>query len=339
MTDGSSLDRWRERAVSLQQGVAQAVVGQTHAIRLTTMALFAGGHVLLEGNVGVGKTTLLRAFARAIGGGFERIEGTVDLMPSDLIYHAYIDAEGRPRVEPGPLLHHGQDLAVFFFNEINRARPQVQSLLLRVMAERSVRAFNRDSALPHVSVFADRNRVEREETFELAAAARDRFMIEVSIDAPLDDELRWQLASDPQFHDTDQLLEQVPPGLLDFRALRDCAAAIQRSVRASDALRSYALALWDTLNRPAHHGLALQDADPERLLLAGASPRAVAMLIRMGRTCAWLDGRDYLIPEDLRESWHEVMTHRLVLDPVFELRRNELVPRLLAKVLDRVAAP
>jgi MoxR-like ATPase len=339
MTDGSSLDRWRERAVSLQQGVARAVVGQAHAIRLTTMALFAGGHVLLEGNVGVGKTTLLRAFARAIGGGFERVEGTVDLMPSDLIYHAYIDTEGRPRIEPGPLLHHGQDLAVFFFNEINRARPQVQSLLLRVMAERSVRAFNRDSALPHVSVFADRNRVEREETFELAAAARDRFMIEVSIDAPLDDELRWQLASDPQFHDTDQLLEQVPPGLLDFRGLRDCAAAIQRSVRASDALRSYALALWDTLNRPARHGLALEDADPERLLLAGASPRAVAMLIRMGRTCAWLDGRDYLIPEDLRGSWHEVMTHRLVLDPVFELRRNDLVPRLLARVLDRVAAP
>jgi MoxR-like ATPase len=345
MTDLSDLDRWRQRASELQQAVAQVVVGQTRAIRLTTMALFAGGHVLLEGNVGVGKTTLLRAFARAIGGGFERIEGTVDLMPNDLIYHAYIDAEGRPRVEPGPLLHHGQDLAVFFFNEINRARPQVQSLLLRVMAERSARAFNRDSPLPHVSVFADRNRVEREETFELAAAARDRFMIEVSIDAPLDEDLRWQLASEPRFYDTDQLLEHVAPGLLDFRALRDCAAAIQRSVRASEALRRYALALWDTLNRPAQYGLSLEDAeagagaDVGRLLLAGPSPRAVAMLIRMARTCAWLDGRDYLTPEDLREPWHEVMTHRLVLDPVFELRRGELVPRLLAKVLDRVAAP
>jgi MoxR-like ATPase len=343
MSNLSDLDRWRERASALQQGVAQVVVGQTRAIRLTTMALFAGGHVLLEGNVGVGKTTLLRAFARAIGGGFERIEGTVDLMPNDLIYHAYIDPEGRPRVEPGPLLHHGQDLAVFFFNEINRARPQVQSLLLRVMAERSVRAFNRDSALPHVSVFADRNRVEREETFELAAAARDRFMIEVSIDAPADDDLRWQLASEPQFYDTDRLLERVAPGLLDFRALRDCAAAIQRSVGASEALRRYALTLWDTLNRPAHYGVVLEDvdagADVGRLLLAGPSPRAVAMLIRMARTCAWLDGRDYLVPEDLREPWHEVMTHRLVLDPVFELRRSELVPSLLAKVLDRVAAP
>jgi len=251
MNDPTNFDRWRERALALEASVGQAVVGQARAIRLTTMALLAGGHVLLEGNVGVGKTLLLRAFARAIGGGFERIEGTVDLMPNDLIYHAYIDAEGRPRVEPGPLLHHGADLAVFFFNEINRARPQVQSLLLRVMAERSVRAFNRDSALPFVTVFADRNRVEREETFELAVAARDRFMIEVSVDAPVDDDLRWRLISEPQFHDPNQLLEQVPRGAFDFRALRESAQAIQRSVRASDALRRYALALWDTLNRPA----------------------------------------------------------------------------------------
>jgi MoxR-like ATPase len=339
MTDLTQFDRWRQLAVALQAGVSQAVIGQERAIRLTSMALLAGGHVLLEGNVGVGKTTLLRAFARAIGGRFERIEGTVDLMPNDLIYHAYIDAEGRPRIEPGPLLTHGQDLAVFFFNEINRARPQVQSLLLRVMAERSVRAFNRDSALPFVTVFADRNRVEREETFELAAAARDRFMIEVPVEAPLDEDLRWQLINEPQFHDADELLERVPRGLLDFHALRQCAQAIQRSVRASDALRRYALALWDTLNRPAAHGLVLEGVDVARLLLAGPSPRAVSMLLRMARVRAWLDGRDYLVPEDLRDPWHEVMTHRLALDPVFELRRAELVPRLLARVLDRVPAP
>jgi MoxR-like ATPase len=339
MSDLTHLDRWRERAFALEAGVAQAVIGQARAIRLTTMALLAGGHVLLEGNVGVGKTTLLRAFARAIGGGFERIEGTVDLMPSDLIYHAYIDAEGRPRIEPGPLLHHGSDLAVFFFNEINRARPQVQSLLLRVMAERSVRAFNRDSSLPFVSVFADRNRVEREETFDLAVAARDRFMIEVSVDAPAQEDLRWRLISEPQFHDADQLLEQVPRGLLDFRSLREGAQAIQRSVRASDALRRYALALWDVVSRPAAHGLTLEGTDVGRLLLAGPSPRGLSMLIRMARVRAWLNGRDYLTPEDLRDTWHEVMTHRLALDPVFELRRAELVPRLLAGVLDRVAAP
>ncbi|HEX4598931.1 MAG TPA: MoxR family ATPase [Burkholderiaceae bacterium] len=339
MNDPTHLDHWRERAFALQAGVAQAIVGQTRAIRLTTMALLAGGHVLFEGNVGVGKTTLLRAFARAIGGGFERIEGTVDLMPNDLIYHAYIDADGRPRIEAGPLLHHGSDLGVFFFNEINRARPQVQSVLLRVMAERSVRAFNRDHALPFVNVFADRNRVEREETFELAVAARDRFMIEVSVEAPVDEDLRWRLISEPQFHDADQLLEQVPRGLLDFRSLREGAQAIQRSVRASESLRRYALALWDALNRPSAHGLAPEGADIARMLLAGPSPRGLSMLLRMARVGAWLTGRDYLTPEDLRDPWHEVMTHRLALDPVYELRRGELVPRLLAQVLDRVAAP
>jgi MoxR-like ATPase len=99
---------------------------------------------------------------------YARTEGTIDLMPNDLIYYTYISAEGRPAVERGPLIEHGEDLAIFFFNEINRARPQVHSLLLRVMAERSVSAFNRDWRFPHLLVFADRNRVEREETFEIA---------------------------------------------------------------------------------------------------------------------------------------------------------------------------
>jgi MoxR-like ATPase len=77
--------------------------------------------VLLEGDVGVGKTTVLRAFARAVGGDFERVEGTVDLMPNDLVYHTYVDSDGKPRIEPGPLLRHGERLTTFFFNEINRA--------------------------------------------------------------------------------------------------------------------------------------------------------------------------------------------------------------------------
>ncbi len=339
MPEPTDLERWRERALDLQREVGNAVVGQGRAIRLIAMALFAGGHVLLEGNVGVGKTTLLRAFARAIGGGFERIEGTVDLMPNDLVYHAYIDQDGRPRVEPGPILRHGETLAVFFFNEINRARPQVQALLLRVMAERDVQAFSRAHPLPFLTVFADRNRVEREETFELASAARDRFMIEVPIETPPDPATRWQLIAEPDFHDPERLLERVRPGLLEFGALRACGELIQRSVRASDALRQYALALWDALERPAACGVSIDGVDMQRLLLAGASPRGVAMLMRMARVRAWLDGRDFLAPEDLRDPWREVIMHRLVLDPVYELRRAEIAPRLLDQILDRVAAP
>src|SRR5262245_48303291 len=93
----------RTKALELEAHVRQAVVGQDRAIRLTTLAVFARGHVLLEGDVGVGKTTLLRAFARGIGGAFERIEGTIDLMPNDLLYHTYVSEDGRPRVDPGPL--------------------------------------------------------------------------------------------------------------------------------------------------------------------------------------------------------------------------------------------
>ena len=147
--DDEVLADWRGRALALEAEVARAVIGQARAIRLVNIAVFSRGHVLLQGDVGVGKTTLLRAFAHVLGGAFARAEGTVDLMPADLVYYTYISAEGRPAVEAGPLIRHGDSLAVFFFNEINRARPQVHALLLRAMAERSVWAFNREVALPH----------------------------------------------------------------------------------------------------------------------------------------------------------------------------------------------
>src|SRR5215510_10789292 len=101
VSDDSLLSDWRARALTLERAIGSAIIGQDRIIRLINVAVFARGHVLLEGDVGVGKTTLLRAFARALGGAFERVEGSVDMMPNDLLYSAYISAEGRPQVDPG----------------------------------------------------------------------------------------------------------------------------------------------------------------------------------------------------------------------------------------------
>jgi MoxR-like ATPase len=333
------LSDWRQRALSLEREVGQAVIGQARVIRLVNTAVFARGHVLLQGDVGVGKTTLLRAFARVLGGAYARTEGTVDLMPNDLIYYTYISDQGRPAVEPGPLIAHGEDLAIFFFNEINRARPQVHSLLLRVMAERSVSAFNREWRFPHLLVFADRNRVEREETFEIASAARDRFMMEVTIEAPANEDERRALMFDPRYHDTDRLIATLADGLLAHRELNEIAAQIQRTVQTSEALQKYALELWHATAAPADYGVKLSDLDTAQLMLAGASPRGMSMLLRAARVTAWLEGRDYATPEDVQAVFDVTIAHRLCFQPVYEMRRHEIAAPLIAGILGSVAAP
>ncbi len=330
---------WRGPALRFEREVGKVVLGQERVIRLITIATFARGHVLLEGDVGVGKTTLLRAVARAIGGAFERIEGTIDLMPADLVYHAHLGEDGRPRIDLGPLLRQGEDLSVFFFNEINRARPQVHSLMLRLMAERSVSAFNREYRFPHVQVFADRNKVEREETFELPAAARDRFLMEVQVAMPEDSEARRQLVFDPRFHNVDTLLTEVETGVLDPQALETVARAIQSGVRSSPALEAYVLALWEGVRRPDSLGFEIENVDLRRLVQGGASPRGMSYLLRAARVRAWLEGRDMVVPEDIRAVFPEVMAHRVFIDPVYEPRRERIVAALIAGLFARVPAP
>jgi len=333
------LNDWRDKALKFEQHVQQVVVGQSAVIRDIVIAVFTRGHVLLEGPVGVGKTTLLRAVAHGLGGEYQRVEGTIDLMPSDLVYYTYLDQHGKPRVDAGPLLTHGDRLATFFFNEINRARPQVHALLLRAMAERSIGAFNRVYHLPHLQVFADRNRVEREETFELPAAAKDRFLFEISITTPSEPAVLQDLMFNPRYHDTDRLLQGIEAGQLGYYALNEVAESIQQSVQSSERLKAYALDLWQATHTPQDYGVRLPDVDMADLLEAGASPRGMSYFVRAAKTRAWLHGRGYLAPEDLQAVYAITMAHRIFFKPLYAFRKDALMPALIGGVLQQIAAP
>jgi len=334
-----NLAKWRKLALNLEGEINKVIVGQEKPIRLITNAIFSRGHVLLEGDVGVGKTTILKAFARSIGGGYERIEGTIDLMPNDLIYHTYLGEDGKPRVSDGPVLKSGEDLSIFFFNEINRARPQVHSLLLRIMAERTLSAFNKEYKFPHLLVFADRNQVEKEETFEIPSAARDRFMMEIPIVIPQQDEIMTNLVFDTKFHDADTLIEGAKADLLKYDQLNKLSEDIQGNITASTKLKEYALNLWKSTSNPELYGLKISDIDIKILIISGASPRGISMMMKCARVNAWMNDRTSLIPEDIHSIFHETIAHRLVFNPVYELRRTEIARELTDQILNKVAAP
>ncbi len=335
----SQLSDWRNHALKLESEVNKVVVGQQSPIRLITTSIFARGHVLLEGDVGVGKTTLLRAFTRGIGGGYQRIEGTIDLMPNDLVYHTYLGEDGKPHVSPGPLLQSGEDLSIFFFNEINRARPQVHSLLLRVMAERTLTAFNKEHHFPHMLVFADRNQVEKEETFDIPSAARDRFMMEIPIVVPNDDHIMEELVFNTRFHDVDTLVGNVPESILQFNQLNAFGATLQNSISASPTLRNYVLKLWRATKTPTDYGVKVSGVDMNRLVLSGASPRGMGMVLRAARVNAWLNERTAVLPEDVHDVLHATVAHRLVFSPVYEMRRTELAREMLSGIINAIATP
>ena len=334
-----NLAKWRKLALNLEGEINKVIVGQEKPIRLITNAIFSRGHVLLEGDVGVGKTTILKAFARSIGGGYERIEGTIDLMPNDLIYHTYLGEDGKPRVSDGPVLKSGEDLSIFFFKEINRARPQVHSLLLRIMAERTLSAFNKEYKFPHLLVFADRNQVEKEETFEIPSAARDRFMMEIPIVIPQQDEIMTNLVFDTKFHDADTLIEGAKADLLKYDQLNKLSEDIQDNITASTKLKEYALNLWKSTSNPELYGLKISDIDIKILIISGASPRGISMMMKCARVNAWMNDRTSLIPEDIHSIFHETIAHRLVFNPVYELRRTEIARELTDQILNKVAAP
>lgn len=334
-----SMSDWHDLIQKTEQSINQTILGQQTIVRQMMIATLSRGHILLEGDVGVGKTTLLKTVAETLGGNFERIEGTIDLMPHDLVYYTYIAENGKPGVSPGPVLKHGEALSVFFFNEINRARPQVHSLLLRIMAERSVHAFNQTHHFPHLQVFADRNRIEKDETFELPAAARDRFMMELHVEQPKAEAQLKELMFNPRFHDADKLVGSTEKAILPYQQLNTIAAQIQDNVKASAALQDYGYHLCQALREPDQYGIQISDVEVSKLIKGGMGPRGISYLARGARVNAWLNQREAIIPEDFHVILKQIAKHRIFLNPVYDYNRDQIIDALIESALNTVASP
>ncbi len=297
---------------SMRDEVAHAVIGGEAALRLMMVALLADGHALVEDVPGVGKTLLARAFARALGLDFGRIQGTPDLLPTDVTGSSVL-ADGSFRFIPGPIFTN-----VLLVDEINRATPRTQSALLEAMQERqvSVDGATRQIAPPFL-VLATQNPVELEGTFALPEAQLDRFTVRIRIGYP-DEHDERSIAR--RYRDLEEPLESVQRVLdpVELPALR----ALARSVRVSDEVEAYAVRLVRATRE--HPDLQL-----------GASPRASVALYRAAQSLAILEGRDFVLPDDVAALAGPVLTHRLVVDIDRELR-GATAPAVMDEVVDAV---
>ncbi|TSE20420.1 Holliday junction ATP-dependent DNA helicase RuvB [Tepidimonas alkaliphilus] len=278
---------------SLLQQLTTVIVGKDAVVRDALTCLLAGGHLLLEDVPGVGKTTLAQALARTLGLRFARVQFTADLMPSDLIGASIWDrTEGRFVFHPGPLF-----AQVLLADEINRASPKTQSALLEAMEERQVSVDGETHRLPQpFFVIATQNPFEQSGTQALPESQLDRFLMRLSLGFPDSAAERALLRGE----DRRALLERLP-ALADPAALRALQQAAAE-VRVADALLDALQAL-------------LQATRDGRWFVHGLSPRAGLALLRAARARAFVEGRDYVAPDDLHAVLVPVAAHRLVPAP------------------------
>jgi MoxR-like ATPase len=299
----------------LQEALGKSVIGLTAVIRSLTIAIVARGHVLLQGPPGLGKTLLSKSLAAALGGTFNRVQGTADLMPSDIIgVHVYDAAKREFEFRPGPLF-----ADVLLVDEVNRASPKTQSALLEAMEERQVSVERRTYALPpQFLVIATQNPGDFEGTYPLPESQLDRFMLRIDMTYPAREDEQSVLT---QY----ATLGVQPAGqseAIASPAVLDAARACVDQVHMAPQLLTYVLDLAQASRQHAH-------------LTLGLSTRGALAALRAARISAALRGADFISPDDVKEMLPVVISHRLVLAPEAMLEgvtTQAIVQRLLEQV-------
>ena len=313
--------RASQLAQALRQELQKAVIGQTAVIDDVLTALIAGGHVLLEGVPGLGKTLLVRALSRCFGGEFARIQFTPDLMPSDITGHAVYDLQTEQfKLRKGPIFTN-----LLLADEINRAPAKTQAALLEVMQERQVTLEGRALAVPlPFMVLATQNPIEQEGTYPLPEAELDRFMLKLHMDYPQQDE---------ELNMVRQVSRSSRADMLDVTPLRTLLQAkdvlimqkIAAELPADDQVIEYAVRLARATR--SWPGLAM-----------GAGPRASIALVRGARARALLRGADFVLPDDIKSCALAVLRHRVRLSPELDIEGLS-IDQVLLQLLDQVPAP
>ncbi len=273
----------------LEDNVGRALVGKPEVVRLAVVGLLARGHLLIEDVPGVGKTTLAAALARSIGAGFQRIQFTSDMLPSDVLgVSIYQPERGEFIFKPGPLFTN-----IVLADEINRTTPKTQSSLLEAMNEAQVSLDHSTYPLPRpFMVLATQNPREYEGTYPLPESQLDRFLLRIRIGypGPADEKVILRGAAAPALESLEPVLATA-----DVLVLQDAADR----VRADDAVLDYLMALVAATRRSP-------------LLALGVSPRGSLALLRAARAQALTDGRDYLVPDDVKSLAVPALAHRVL---------------------------
>jgi MoxR-like ATPase len=304
--------------------INKTMVGQETLVEHVLVALLADGHILLEGVPGLAKTLLIKTVAQAIHAQFSRIQFTPDLLPADLIgTQIYNPKTGEFSVHQGPIFAN-----LILADEINRAPAKVQSALLEAMQERQVTIAAMTYLLdPLFMVMATQNPIEQEGTYPLPEAQVDRFMLKVVVDYPARNEERLILD-----RMTGAVLPQTQPVVSPDHILQ--ARDTVRGIYVDDKIKEYVLDIVSTTRNPANSGLAKL----RPLIAFGASPRAGIFLIQAARAYAFLKGRGFVTPDDIKHLAPDVLRHRVITTYEAEAE-NVTSAMLVQEILNHVEVP